>query len=105
MSSPLPGVKRRGLSRVLTTLAAVGVAALMAGCAATPETEPTAATSSATSAAPSSSAAESAIEAGSPTTALAALAAVPVKGRAPKTGYDRDLYGSGWVDVDRNGCD
>jgi hypothetical protein len=31
--------------------------------------------------------------------------ALPVKGRAPKTGYDRDEFGSGWVDVDRNGCD
>jgi hypothetical protein len=39
------------------------------------------------------------------TTALAALAAVEVKGRAPKTGYDRDLFGSGWADVDQNGCD
>ncbi|QGH70877.1 DUF1524 domain-containing protein [Pseudactinotalea sp. HY158] len=38
-------------------------------------------------------------------TALAALATLPIKGRAPKTGYDRDLFGSGWVDIDRNGCD
>lgn len=28
-----------------------------------------------------------------------------VKGRAPKSGYDRDLFGAGWVDIDRNGCD
>ncbi len=27
-----------------------------------------------------------------------------VKGRAPKKGYDRDAFGHGWVDVDRNGC-
>jgi hypothetical protein len=39
------------------------------------------------------------------TTALAALAAVQVKGRAPRTGYDRDLFGSGWQDTDHNGCD
>ncbi|TYP88436.1 HNH endonuclease family protein [Blastococcus xanthinilyticus] len=39
------------------------------------------------------------------TTALAALAAIEVKGRAPRTGYDRDLFGSGWLDTDRNGCD
>jgi hypothetical protein len=45
------------------------------------------------------------VEAAAPTTALAALAAIEVKGRAPRTGYDRDLFGSGWVDVDRNGCD
>jgi len=46
-----------------------------------------------------------AVDSAQPTTALAALAAVPVQGRAPQTGYDRDLFGSGWVDVDRNGCD
>jgi hypothetical protein len=39
------------------------------------------------------------------TSALAAVAALEVKGRAPRTGYDRDRYGSGWVDSDHNGCD
>src|SRR5690349_13025708 len=34
-----------------------------------------------------------------------ALAALTVKGRAPKTGYARDQFGRGWIDVDRNGCD
>lgn len=38
-------------------------------------------------------------------TALAQLASIPVKGRAPRTGYDRDLFGAGWKDPDRNGCD
>lgn len=33
------------------------------------------------------------------------LAALPVKGRAPKTGYARDQYGHGWSDVDADGCD
>ena len=37
--------------------------------------------------------------------ALAALATLPVKGRAPMTGYERDEFGHGWIDVDRNGCD
>ncbi len=50
-------------------------------------------------------AAEQAVMEAAPTTALAALAAVEVKGRAPRTGYDRDLFGSAWSDVDRNGCD
>ena len=36
-------------------------------------------------------------------TALAALDALAVKGRAPRTGYDRDRFGSGWVSV--AGCD
>ncbi|MEW1820664.1 DUF1524 domain-containing protein [Arthrobacter sp. NPDC080031] len=39
------------------------------------------------------------------TKALDLLAALPVKGRAPKTGYDRALFGQAWADVDRNGCD
>jgi Protein of unknown function (DUF1524) len=37
--------------------------------------------------------------------ARAALATLAVKGRAPKTGYDRALFGQAWADVDRNGCD
>lgn len=37
--------------------------------------------------------------------ALAALDTLPVKGRAPKTGYDRDQFGPAWADVDGNGCD
>ncbi|KRE63796.1 deoxyribonuclease [Nostocoides sp. Soil756] len=36
---------------------------------------------------------------------MAALATVAVKGRAPKTGYDRAQFGTAWKDVDRNGCD
>jgi hypothetical protein len=40
-----------------------------------------------------------------PGTALGALATLPVKGRAPKTGYDRGEFGPAWADVDRNGCD
>ena len=37
--------------------------------------------------------------------AVAALGTLKVKGRAPKTGYDRALFGQAWADVDRNGCD
>ena len=39
------------------------------------------------------------------TKALDVLATLPVKGRAPKTGYDRAQFGQAWADVDRNGCD
>ncbi|MGY1695548.1 DUF1524 domain-containing protein [Geodermatophilus sp. SYSU D00814] len=53
----------------------------------------------------SDGATEAAVDGAAPSTALAALAAVPVQGRAPRTGYDRDLFGAGWVDTDRNGCD
>ena len=37
--------------------------------------------------------------------AAAALLALPVKGRAAKTGYSRDAFGPAWADVDSNGCD
>lgn len=43
--------------------------------------------------------------------ALAILPSIPAKGRAPKTGYKRDLFGPAWKDVDlpptyrKNGCD
>src|SRR6478735_1614914 len=37
--------------------------------------------------------------------ALDVLATLPIKGRAPKTGYDRGQFGQAWADVDRNGCD
>ena len=40
-----------------------------------------------------------------PGDAAAALAQLPVKGRAPKTGYAREQFGPAWKDVDRNGCD
>lgn len=39
------------------------------------------------------------------TTALALLETLPIKGCAPKTGYDRDQFGQAWADVDRNSCD
>lgn len=42
--------------------------------------------------------------------AFAKLNGLPVKGRAPKTGYERALFGDGWTDDvtvadGRNGCD
>ncbi len=39
-------------------------------------------------------------------TARSRLAALPVKGKAPATGYDREArFGTAWLDVDHNGCD
>ena len=38
-------------------------------------------------------------------TVVDAVASMAVKGRAPKTGYTRDQFGSAWKDVDHNGCD
>lgn len=42
---------------------------------------------------------------GSTLTAAGALALLEVKGRAPKTGYDRDAFRYRALDLDRNGCD
>ena len=41
---------------------------------------------------------------------LAKLETLPIKGRAPKTGYERDLFGESWTDdvtvaLGHNGCD
>ena len=38
-------------------------------------------------------------------TAASVVEMLAVKGRAPKTGYARDQFGTAWKDVDRNGCD
>ena len=36
---------------------------------------------------------------------VAVLDTLPVKGRAPMTGYSREEFGPDWSDVNRNGCD
>lgn len=54
---------------------------------------------------PSVEAPAAATPAGAGAEAAAQLATLPVKGRAPKTGYSRDEFGPAWSDVDRNGCD
>ncbi|HEV7148574.1 MAG TPA: HNH endonuclease family protein [Pedococcus sp.] len=62
-------------------------------------------TSGATPAETTTTAADPLPPAPSDGSALAALAQLPVKGRAPLTGYTRDTFGPAWADVDRNGCD
>ena len=34
-----------------------------------------------------------------------AIETLPVKGRAPKTGYSREAFGPAWADIDGNRCD
>ena len=49
---------------------------------------------------------ESAAPTGSAGSALALLRTLPVKGKAPHTGYARVKdFGDAWLDVDHNGCD
>ncbi|GAB3774604.1 hypothetical protein FB382_003791 [Nocardioides ginsengisegetis] len=79
------------LRRYVAALATAGLLAVLTGCA--PVVHATA---------PGKPDRPKRPEAG---TALALLATLPVKGRAPMTGYDRDRFGPAWLDVNRNGCD
>ncbi|MFF7182710.1 DUF1524 domain-containing protein [Streptomyces sp. NPDC008121] len=73
--------------RRIPRLAALAAAALLAsGCTPPPEGRPA-------KGAP-----------GGAGSALAAVDILTVKGRAPKTGYDREKFGRAWADVDGNGC-
>ena len=102
-------ISSTGKHRVVHRAAAVGLvlaAGLLTGCSAALDQigvlGPGQMASSGGGAASSSGAASSGGAAGS---AASALASLPVKGRAPKTGYDRLKFGPAWADVDRNGCD
>lgn len=90
--------------------AALTVAALtLTGCATTPAAAPVAAPQSpqGTRAGQTPTPAQEtpATDAAAASKALAALATIPAKGRAPKTGYEREKFGPAWKDTDRNGCD
>lgn len=103
---------------------AAGLAGLLlvsATACAGPGTAPAAAPASVASSTAPAASSSPAAEAGTPgpgttdgaptqqaadaTQALEVLSTIPVKGRAPKTGYSRDQFGQAWADVDRNGCD
>jgi hypothetical protein len=70
-----------------------------------PTTTPTATPTATAAATPSATKATARPETAGKGTALAAVASLKVKGRAPKTGYSRDAFGQAWFDADRNGCD
>lgn len=113
-------VERRGRARLAG--AAVALLLLTTGCAdlaaeAAGAASPSSTSAQAPSAAPpsprgvlppprpSSPPAPRPVAAPEPGTALALLGTLAVKGRAPKTGYDRAAFGPAWADTDRNGCD
>ena len=102
---------RAGLGALVAavTLAGLTGCAELSTSAASAESLPAATSEAAASSGGASSATTTSPEAPPSTsargTALAALEGLGVKGRAPKTGYARDLFGSGWGDPDRNGCD
>jgi hypothetical protein len=80
----------RRIARVLSRFAALAVCVLAAGCGGTGAPSQPVATAAGSQTAPSGS-------------ALAAVARLAVKGRAPKTGYTREQFGEDWASVD--GCD
>jgi hypothetical protein len=105
--------------RVLA-IAAAALVALITGCdstagrpAASPADSPAATMAPVATTAPAATSAPSTSAApppAAPGTALAALAVLPVKGRAPMTGYTRARFGPAWSDdtampFGHNGCD
>lgn len=100
-------MNRRRTARTAAALAAAALA--LTGCAATPAGVaaggPQSPQEPAPAPAPTTAPEAPAGDATAATKALAALASIPAKGRAPKTGYERELFGPAWKDVDRNGCD
>jgi len=86
--------------------AAAAVLALTSCAATTPTSSPAdRSTSTPTVTAAAKSHTADPTTASPPGGAAALLATLPVKGRAPMTGYDRELFGTPWSDVDDNGCD
>jgi hypothetical protein len=105
-------VRRWTRATRLTTLAVGSVLAVGAlGCGRTSLRDGASPTGSTTSAVTPTSVASPAPESSTTSTvpvagtAAAVLATLPVKGRAPKTGYARARFGPAWADVDHDGCD
>lgn len=101
------------LRRSARTLAAVAIAVVaLSGCQAPPAVTDTPAPPAASEAPAATTAAPAPTTEAPPTTepasagtAMALLETIEVKGRAPKTGYDRDQFGQAWADTNKNGCD
>jgi hypothetical protein len=90
-------IRRTAATQALTVLTALFLAASLSGCDAAVRAG-TRIAEAATSDRQQPNAAEAAV-------ALMELEDIPVKGRAPKTGYSRDEFGPAWADTDHNGCD
>ena len=84
-------------TKTLTALTGLLLAGSLAGC--------DAAAQAGTARTGSSASAPSSMEPGAAQAARVQLESIPVKGRAPKTGYTREQFGAAWADVDHNGCD
>ncbi|MCU1547650.1 MAG: hypothetical protein JWO29_601 [Arthrobacter sp.] len=93
-------ISRSAATKTLTALAGLLLAGSLAGCDAAAQAGNKRDETFRT--APAIAASEAPAEAAA---ALEQLASIPVKGRAPKTGYSREEFGPAWADVDHNGCD
>jgi hypothetical protein len=101
------GSERGATGRMRATLAillTIGAAAVIAlGAGAIPGFDPGRSAPGRAGSTPPAPAPTSGI---APAAAVVLLADLPVKGRAPGTGYDREgRFGEAWLDVDGNGCD
>ena len=96
-------------ARITARLTALAAAAVLALSACTlpsgPPTPPEASQDSTARPAPTNVPAAPTAGATASAAALVALASIPTKGRAPKTGYKRAEFGPAWKDTDKNGCD
>lgn len=100
---PLPEFASRRGRGVRVAGAGVALVFALAGCATNASSDGAAASSG--SASPTHVTQVSDIQGADSDDTLTALEALPVKGKAPKTGYKRKNFGPAWADTDRNGCD
>ncbi|MBG0738954.1 HNH endonuclease [Paeniglutamicibacter antarcticus] len=96
-------ITRSAAPKSVTALTALFLAATLAGCSAAANVGDTVA--GAVHAATSQESAANSATPAEIAEAVAELASIPVKGKAPKTGYSREQFGAAWSDVDHNGCD
>jgi len=91
-------INRSAATHAITVLTALFLAVSLSGCDAAIRAGTRLAEAAGASEGQQTGLAEAAV-------ALTELENIPVKGRAPKTGYSRDEFGPAWADTDHNGCD
>ena len=98
------GVVKNRVRPAAALLAALGL--LLTGCGESPARTADAPAASVIEEAPLEGSVPPEVDTPAAGSAAELLATLTVKGRSPKTGYDRKaMFGSPWFDADRNGCD
>jgi hypothetical protein len=100
-------INRSAAAKALTLFTGLLLAGALAGCdaAAQAATQAASGIAEAVREAPPSGSPAEPLSPEEIATARTRLESIPIKGRAPKTGYAREEFGPAWADVDRNGCD